>query len=102
MAEAQYGLFAPVSEALRGPISFANESFAKQVGSFGNLGEGSKWVLNHILEFCEKMRFEVEGKESNLFKFLSALETARKKSALRVEEEEEVGDVGERLRNYGG
>jgi len=102
LAESECRLVAPVSEAPRGPISFANESFAKRVGSFGNLVEGSKWVPNHILEFCEKMRLEVEGKESNLFKFLSALETARKKSALRVEEEEEVGDVGERLRNYGG
>jgi len=47
------------------------------------------------------MGLEVEGKESDLFEFLFALETTRKKSALRVEEEE-VGDVGERIRNYGG
>jgi len=53
--------------------------------------------MNHIWEFCEKMGLEVEGKESDLF----ALETTRKKPALRVEEEE-VGDEGERIRNYGG
>jgi len=82
-------------------LTFANESFTKKTGSFGNLGEGSKWVLNQILEFCEKMDLEVEGKESDLFEVLSALET-RKKPALRVEEEEEPGDEGERLRNYGG
>jgi len=48
------------------------------------------------------MGLEVEGKESDLFEFLFALETTRKKRTLRVEEEEEVGDVGERIRNYGG
>jgi len=47
LAEAEC-VVAPVSEAPRGPISFANESFAKQAGSFENLREGTKWVLNHI------------------------------------------------------
>jgi len=84
LAEAKFGLVDPVSKAPRGPISFANESFARQAGSFGNLGEGSKWVLNHILKFCEKMGLEVEGKESDLFEFMSALETTRKKPTLRV------------------
>ena len=55
MAEAEFSLAAPVSEVPREPISFANASFAMQTGSFGNLGEGSFWVINHILEFCEKM-----------------------------------------------
>ena len=89
------------SEVPMGFVSFANESVAKQAGRFDNLGEGSKWVLNHILEFCETMSLEVEGKESNLFEYLFALETTRKKTTLRVEEEE-VGDIGERTRNYGG
>ena len=53
-------------------------------------------ILNHILEFCEKMSLEVEGKETDLFDFVYALETTRKKTALRVEEEE-VGDEGERI-----
>ena len=43
----------------------------------------------------------MDGKESDLFEFLSALEIRRKKSALRVKEEE-VGDEGERIRNHGG
>jgi len=64
LAEAEC-VVAPVSEAPRGHISFAKEYFAKQAGSFENLGEGSKWVLKHILEFCEKMGLEVEGKESD-------------------------------------
>jgi len=93
LAKAKFGLVAPVSEAPRGPISFANESFAKQAGSFGNLGEGCKLVLNHVLEFCGTMGLEVEGKEYGLFEFLFALETTRKKPTLRVEEEE-AGDVG--------
>ena len=92
---------APVSEVPMGFVSFANESVAKQAGSFDNLGEGSKWVLNHILEFCEKMSFEVEGKETDLFEFLYALETTRKKMTLGVEEEE-VGVEGERIRSDGG
>jgi len=55
-----------------GPISFANESLVKQLGqggywssragSYDNMGEGSIWVLNHILKFCEKMALQVEGK----------------------------------------
>ena len=48
------------------------------------------------------MGLEVEGKESDLFDFLVALETTRKKPALRVEEVEEAGDEGHRIRNYGG
>jgi len=48
------------------------------------------------------MVLEVEGKESDLFEFLSAVETTRKKPVLRIEEEEEVGDERERIRNYGG
>jgi len=56
--------------------------------------------MNHILEFCEKMSLEVEGKGTDLFEFLYALETTRKKTALRVEEEK-VGDEGERIRSYG-
>jgi len=46
--------------------------------------------------------FEVEGKELDLFDFLATLETTWKKPALRVEEEEEAGEEGERIRNYGG
>ena len=92
---------APAAEVPMGPVSFANDSVAKQAGRFDNLGEGSKWVLNHILEFCEKMRLEVEGKETDLFEFLYALESTRKKTTVRVEEEE-AGDEGERIRSYGG
>jgi len=89
------------SEVPMGFVPFANESVAKQAGRFDNLGEGSKWVLNHILEFCDKMSLEVEGKEDDLFEFLFALESSRKKMSLRVEEEE-VGDEGERIRSDGG
>ena len=58
-----------------GTTSFANESLAQQLfggrvssfsphtDSYDNLGEGSNWVLNHILEFCEKMGLQVEGKK---------------------------------------
>jgi len=92
---------APISEVPMGLVSSANESVAKQARRFDNLGARFKWVLNHILEFCEKMSLEVEGKETDLFDFLYALETTRKKTALRVEEEE-VGDEGERIRSYGG
>ena len=83
-----------------GLVSSTNDFVAKQAESFDNLGEGSKWVLNHILEFCEKMSLEVKGKEADLFDFLFALETSRKKPVLRGEEE--VGDEGERLRSHGG
>ena len=43
----------------------------------------------------------MEGEETDLFEFLYALETSRKKPTLRVEEEE-VGDEGERIRSHGG
>jgi len=90
-----------ISEVPMGLVSFAKESVATQAGRFDNLGEGSKWVLNHILEFCEKMSLEVKGKETDLFEFLYALETSRKKPALRVGEEE-GGDEGETIRSHGG
>ena len=94
---------ASVPEVPLGLVSSANVSVAKQAGSFDNLGEGSKWVLNHILEFCEKMSLEVKGKEADLFDFLFALETSRKKPALALRfEEGEVGDEGERIRSHGG
>ena len=83
-----------------GLVSSTNVFVAKQTESYDNLGEGSKWVLNHILEFCEKMSLEVKGKEADLFDFLFALEISRKKPVLMGEEE--VGDDGERLRSHGG
>ena len=79
IAAAEIVLDAPVSEVPR--VSFAKESLVKQLfgglvgsssprtGSYDNLGEVSIWVLNHILEFCEKMGLEVEGKETELFDF---------------------------------
>ena len=82
-----------------GLVSSTNDFVAKQAESFDNLGEVSKWVLNHILEFCEKTSLEVKGKEADLFDFLFALETSRKKPVLRGEEE--VGDEGGRLRSHG-
>jgi len=42
------------------------------------------------------MGLEGEGKETDVFNFLGALGLARKKSASRVDKEEEVGEGGER------
>ena len=53
-------------------------------------------MLNHILELCKKMGLEVEGKETEVFDFLTPLEAARKKATSRVGKKEEVGEGGER------
>ena len=57
-------------------------------------------VMNHITEFCEKMGLEVEGKETEVFDFLATLGAARKKAALRIDEEE-MGEGGERTVLHG-
>jgi len=58
-------------------------------------------VLDHILEFCEKMGLAVEGNETKLFDFLAALEATRKKATVTVDEEVEVGEVRERTMRHG-
>jgi len=55
----------------------------------------------HILELYEKMGLAVEGKETELFDFLAALEATKKKAAMRVGEGEEVGEVQERTVHHG-
>jgi len=59
-------------------------------------------VLNHIKEFCEKMGLDVGGKYNEVLDFLTALEVARKKTALGVDEEEEVAKGGERTALHWG
>jgi len=93
---------------LQGTISFVNDSLARQlfgsqVGSYcrrtgchKNQEEGSIWVFNHILEFCEKMGLGVQGKEAEVFDFLASIEATMKKAVSRVDEEEEVAEVRER------
>jgi len=65
------------------------------------MGEGYILVLDHILEFCEKTGIVVECKEVEVFDFLTTLEASRKKAASR-DDEEEVGEVGERTVYHGG
>jgi len=72
---AEIGLVTPRSEVPMGALSHANASPAKlclgerfsssssRPSCFENLGDGSIWVLNHIMEFCEKMGLEVGGKD---------------------------------------
>ena len=109
---AKIQLDAPFAKVPRRPISSANESLAKKllggrvrssspsIGRYDNAGEGSIWLLNHILEFCEKIGLEVEAKETKVFDFLAALEAVGKKVALRVDEDEEAGEDSERGRCF--
>jgi len=73
-----------------------------RTGCYDDLGEGSVWVLNHILEFCEKMGLKVGGNVNEVFDFLAALEAARKNSALGVVEVEDLEDSGEKSVFHGG
>jgi len=59
-------------------------------------------VLNHILEFCEKMGLKVGGNVNEVIDFLSTLEVARKNSAFGVDEVEEVAEGGENSVLHGG
>lgn len=70
-------LDSPLSEVRRGTISFAKDSLVQEhfsgqvgtcpcIGHYENPEEGSIWVLDHILEFCEKMGLAVEGQETNM------------------------------------
>jgi len=105
-AMSEIGLDIEVSQVQSGALSLASDSLVKQCfggrvgtsssyrGCFDNLGDGSIWVLNDIMEFCEKMGLEVRGKDNEVFDFLIALEVARKKTALRADEEEEVVEGG--------
>ena len=67
LAMTEIGLDTLVLEVPRGALSHANEfltrkcfggrvgSSSSQPGCFENLGDRSIWVLNHIMEFSEKM-----------------------------------------------
>jgi len=93
-AVSEIGLDTAVSEVQSRALSFASDSLAKQcfgcrcgpstsrLECFDNLGDGSIWVLNHIMEFCKKMGLKVGGKDNEVFDFLTALEVARKKTTL--------------------
>ena len=70
-AVSEIGLDTAVSEVQSRALSFASDSLAKQcfgcrcgpstsrLECFDNLGDGSIWVLNYIMEFCEKMGLKV-------------------------------------------
>ena len=73
-----------------------------RTGCVDNLGEGSVWVLNHILEFCEKLGLKVGGNVNEVFDFLAALEVARKNSAQGVVEVEDMEGSGEKSVLHGG
>ena len=60
------------------------------------------WVLDRILEFCERMGLAMEGNETKLFEFLAAAEAIKKKAAMRVDKEVEVGEVWDRTVHHGG
>ena len=65
----EIGLDTAVSEVQRRALSFASVSLAKHCSS-GRCGpstsrpEGSIWVLNHIMEFCEKIGLKVGGNDN--------------------------------------
>ena len=101
------GLDTAASEDQRRALSFPSlrgrfDPSTSRTGCYDNMGEGSVWVLNHILEFCEKMGLKVDGYVNEVIDFLSALEVARKNSALGVDEVEEVAEGGENSVLHGG
>ena len=59
-------------------------------------------MLNHILEFCEKLGLKVGGNVNEVFDFLASLEVARKNSALGVVEVEDMEGSGEKSVLHGG
>jgi len=74
----EIGFDTAISEIQRRALSFASDSLAKQcfggrcgpstcfLGCFDNLGDGSMWVQNHIMEFCDKMGLKVGGKDNEV------------------------------------
>lgn len=58
-------------------------------------------MLDHTSDLCEKMSLVVEGKETELFDFLAALESTTKQSITRAGMEA-VGEVRERIVHHGG
>ena len=59
-------------------------------------------MLNHILEFCEELGLKVGDDVNEVFKFLAALEVARKHTALGVVEGEDMEGSGEKSAFHGG